>query len=62
MVKSASESKLTLLSAQKEFNLDSASAIGNGQHVVTPPVFALIGGFNLGEDMRGKAGRDRREE
>jgi hypothetical protein len=44
------------LSAQKEFNLDSAPAIGNGKHVVTPPVFALVGGFNLSEDMRRIAG------
>jgi hypothetical protein len=44
------------LSAQEEFNLDSAPAIGNGKHVVAPPVFALVGGFNLGEDMRCKTG------
>jgi len=42
------------LSAQEEFNLDSAPTIGNGKHVVAPPVFALVGGFNLSEDMRRK--------
>jgi hypothetical protein len=40
------------LSAQKEFDLDSAPTIGNGKHVVAPPVFAFVGGFNLSEDMR----------
>ena len=44
------------LSAQKELDLDSAPTIGNGEHVVTPPVFALIGGFNFSENMRRKAG------